>query len=86
MWLDMDPESARPPTDDEINLIAKAQNYGWPAVQGFAESVDDGMTFLVLTKNTNKILYRSNVRTAEESKTQNKRLIPLKEEPNVIFV
>jgi len=28
-------------TDDEINLISKARNYGWPIVQGFAETVEE---------------------------------------------
>ena len=41
---------------------------------GFAESVGDAMIFLVLTQDTKKIVYRSNVQSAEDKKTENKRL------------
>ena len=41
---------------------------------GFGESVGDAMTFMVLTEDTNKIIYRSNVRTAENENTNNKRI------------
>ena len=53
---------------------------------GFADSVGDAMTFKVLTSDTNKIVYRSNVRSAMDTAKQNKRLEKPKKEPNVIFI
>jgi hypothetical protein len=42
---------------------------------GFGESVGDAMTFKVLTDDTSKIIYRSNVRTALNPNTPNLRLM-----------
>ena len=53
---------------------------------GFGESVGDAMTFKVLTSDTKKIIYRSNVRSAENDATFNKRLKPVMDQPNVIFI
>ena len=41
---------------------------------GFGESVGDAMNFMVLTESTNKIIYRSNVQSAENKNTTNKRV------------
>ena len=45
---------------------------------GFADSVGDTMTFKILTED-NKVIFRSNVRTAEDKKTQNKHADPPEE-------
>lgn len=42
---------------------------------GFGESVGDAMTFKVLTDDTCKILFRSNVRSASDKLKYNKRLL-----------
>ena len=43
---------------------------------GIAEHVGHAMTFKVLTDDTRKILYRSNIRSAADSKSRNLRLDP----------
>ena len=53
---------------------------------GFGETVGDAMTFKVLTSDTNKIIYRSNVRSAEKETTKNKRLNIPNVQPNVIYI
>ena len=45
---------------------------------GFADSIGDTMTFKILTED-NKVIYRSNVHTAEDQKTQNKHADPPEE-------
>ena len=47
---------------------------------GFATSVGDALTYLVLTDNTSKVLHRSTVRWAVPSGTRNLRLEPLRGE------
>jgi hypothetical protein len=42
---------------------------------GIAESVGDAMTFKVISKESNRLLYRSNVRSSKISENQNLRLI-----------
>jgi hypothetical protein len=44
---------------------------------GIAEHVGHAMTFKVLTDDTRKIIYRSNIRSAADSKSRNLRLDPL---------
>jgi hypothetical protein len=41
---------------------------------GFSENVGDAMTFKILSRDTKKIIYRSNVHSAERKETQNKQL------------
>ena len=51
---------------------------------GFSESVGDAMTFMVLTSDTNKIVYRSNVRSADVPINDNQRIDP--PDDTVIYV
>ena len=47
------------------------------------------MTFLILAQDTKRIDYQSNVRTAEDKKSENKRLKSVKEEPeepNLVYI
>jgi Reverse transcriptase (RNA-dependent DNA polymerase) len=48
------------------------EEQGW--FVGIADSVGDAMTFKVLSMKTNRILYRSNVRTATDTSKPNKRV------------
>lgn len=41
---------------------------------GFGETVGDAMTFKILCDDSNKIIYRSNVRSANDNSKENKRL------------
>ncbi len=50
-------------TDDEINLIEKTKNYGWPAVQGFAE-------------DSKEIEFKSSKSTADPMKTWTPTIAP----------
>ena len=43
---------------------------------GISEHVGHAMTYMILTDDINKIIHRSNVRTALDSTTQNKRVDP----------
>ena len=53
---------------------------------GFADTVGDAMTFKILSQATQKIIYRSNVRTAEDKLKPNNRLNNNNNENNIIFV
>jgi hypothetical protein len=50
------------------------------ATVGIAEHVGHAMTFKVLTDDTQKIVYHSNIRSAVDSKTHNLRLDPLNDD------
>ena len=50
---------------------------------GIAETVGDALTYMVLTEDTNKVLYRSTVRSALDRDSLNKRLDPLVGEPSL---
>jgi hypothetical protein len=47
---------------------------------GIAEHIGHAMTFKVLSDDTRKIIYRSNIRSASDPKTRNLRLDPLNDE------
>ena len=47
---------------------------------GIAEHVGHAMTFKILTDDTRKIIYRSNIRSAVDSKTRNLRLDPVNDD------
>jgi hypothetical protein len=54
---------------------------------GFGETVGDAMTFKVLTTESKKILYRSNVRSAEKNDGKhNKRIMSNSDPGNVIYI
>ena len=48
---------------------------------GIAENVGHAMTFKILTDDTRKIIYRSNIRSALDTKHQNLRMAPLNDDP-----
>ena len=52
---------------------------------GFGESVGDVLTYKILTDDTNKIIYRSYVRSALSDKERNRRLDPVGGEPKPIL-
>ena len=48
---------------------------------GIAEHVGHAMTFKILTDDTRKIIYRSNIRSAVDPKSRNLRMEPLNDDP-----
>ena len=48
---------------------------------GVAEHVGHTMTFKILTDDTRKIIYRSNIRSALDPKSRNLRMDPLNDDP-----
>jgi len=63
-----------PPTDDS-NFPSDCRELCGHFV-GISEHVGHAMTYMILTDDTLKIIHRSNVRTADNPLTQNKRLDP----------
>jgi hypothetical protein len=65
--------------DDSDFPSDSREKRGWWV--GVAENVGHAMTFKILTDDTNKIIYRSNICSALDPKRQNLRMDPLNDDP-----